>query len=117
MLKSFVVTPVNGALNASGQSATFDMDNAINILVHVNVTAVAGTTPTLDIKLQTSPDKGTTWFDHPDITFTQMTAVAKQTKSLRGATGRLGRFDYVIGGSAPSFTTRIDVQCENPNKT
>lgn len=117
MLKSFVVTPQNGAITANGQSATFDMDNAINILVHVNVTAVAGTTPTLDIKLQTSPDGGTTWFDHPDITFTQMTAVAKQSKSLRGATGRLGRFDYVVGGSTPSFTTRIDVQCENPNNT
>lgn len=34
-----------------------------------------------------------------------------------GATGRLGRFDFVVGGSTPSFTTRIDVQCENPNNT
>ncbi len=114
MLKSFVITPQNAAISANGQSATFDLDNTINILVHINVTVASGTTPTLDIKLQTSPDKGTTWFDHPDITFTQMTAVAKQTKSLRGAIGRLGRFDFVVGGSTPSFTTRIDVQCENP---
>lgn len=67
MLKSFVVTPQNGAITANGQSAVFNMD--------------------------------------------------KQTKSLRGATGRLGRFDFVVGGSTPSFTTRIDVQCENPNNT
>lgn len=82
------------------------------------VTAVSGTTPTLVVKLQWSPDGGTTWVDWDTTNLQTATITANGTYVLRvypGATNtanssrndfvpRTWRFYYTIGGTTPSFT-------------
>lgn len=73
----------------------------------VVVTAVSGTTPTMDVSIEESPDNGTNWvkvYDFPRITATG-TYVSPQLRSTWGT-----RFRYVqtIAGTTPSFTRAIN---------
>lgn len=109
---SNIITIQNAAITASGQSAVVDtsMGEFCRADVFINVTAISGT-PNLAIKIQLSNDGGTTWFDHPTVTFTAMTAVSKQVKLdswVGGATHV--RLDYVVTGGTPSLTTNITMQ-------
>lgn len=49
----------------------------------INCTAIAGATQTLDVKIQGSPDGGTTWIDM--VTFTQLTGTGAENKGLLAA--------------------------------
>jgi hypothetical protein len=73
-------------------------------VLEVNVSAASGTTPTLDLTVEWSPDGGTTWYkaDTPDA-FTQITAAKQVVKSftLKGTSYRVV---WTIGGTTPSFT-------------
>jgi hypothetical protein len=66
------------------------------------VTAASGTTPTLDVKVQTSPD-GTTWTDVSGGSFTQATGTTTQHKVISNI-DRYVRHVATIGGTSPSFT-------------
>jgi hypothetical protein len=63
------------------------------------ITAATGTTPTLDVTVQTSRD-GSTWYTAG--TFTQATATGTQRKVF--ALDRYVRVIWTIGGTTPSFT-------------
>lgn len=84
-------------------------------VVALNVTAASGTTPTLDVKIQTSDDGGSTWYDlvYPNTTtpvaFAQATGVSKKLISLSGAFGDYLSIVYTIGGTSPSFTFAVKV--------
>jgi len=88
------------ARSASGVSNGFNVGEFTEALVMVDVTAVSGTAPTLDIKVQISHNN-TDWWDH--TTFTQIVAVGKAYKSLT-AFGKYMRLSYTIGGTSPQFT-------------
>lgn len=64
------------ALAATANSTAFTLPLADSYAVFINVTAASGTTPTLDIVLQTSPDGGTTWLNLP-LRFAQLTATGQ----------------------------------------
>lgn len=70
--------------------------------------AGTGTTPTLDAKVQTTPDGGTTWFDLPSTSFTQVTGggASKQALKIENAGTRI-RVAVTIGGTTPSFNVGI----------
>lgn len=72
----------------------------------LNVTVVSGTSPTLDLVLQESPDNGTTWVDvyHCE----RVTAVSVITLPSVPLNGRR-RWLWTIGGTTPSFTFSISV--------
>ena len=53
-----------------------DLAEAYTFIVDVSGT-ISGTSETLDISIETSPDAGTTWY--PVIKFTQITTAAKKT--------------------------------------
>jgi|SRR5436309_10276625 len=53
-----------------------DLAEAYTFIVDVSGT-ISGTSETLDISIETSPDAGTTWY--PIIKFTQITTAAKKT--------------------------------------
>lgn len=120
---------VDGAVvTASGQSAAFAaarasvdpswlrdgeeelhrvLEDFDEIAVLVDVSAVSGTTPTLDITVQWSPDD-TEWFDTGDA-FTQFTAAGKQVLRVPNK-AQSARLNYTVGGTTPSFTVNAWVE-------
>ncbi|MFF1348506.1 hypothetical protein ACFVZJ_21425 [Streptomyces sp. NPDC058322] len=70
----------------------------------LTVSAVSGTTPTLDVVLEDSLD-GTNW--NVIGSFTQATAAAVQAIDITGLfTDRL-RVRWTVGGTTPSFTFAV----------
>ena len=63
VLKNIQVPFASAARTASVNSSTFDVYDHDVLVCFLSVTANSGTTPTLDVKFQDSPDGGTTWFD------------------------------------------------------
>lgn len=92
----------SGAIAAQAPGTTnytqFDASNCDEILIGCNVTVLAA--GTVDLKLQWSPDKGTTWIDYTGSAFTQMVAVGSQSKAIGPPVPRYCRLVLVIGGSA-----------------
>ncbi len=70
----------------------------------IHVTAVSGTSPTLDAKIQTSSDNST-FSDY--ITFSQLTAVGSEYKTSNSVPNRYARAVLTIGGTNPSFTVAM----------
>ena len=78
------------------------------LVVQQLVGVVSGTTPTLDGKLQSSPDNSA-WTDISGATFTQVTASDSFQKIGIGVTAAARYLRYVgtIAGTTPSFTMGI----------
>jgi hypothetical protein len=98
-----------GARTATANGTPFDTEDALAISATLAITAVAGTTPTLDVKLQESVD-GTNWNDVG--AFPQKTGSGTHGRTFGPLTpGSQCRWVWTIGGSAgPSFTFSIDNQ-------
>lgn len=71
----------------------------------LDVTAVAGTEPTLDVAVKSKDPASGKWFDL--VTFTQATGVTSEMKSVAGNLGSLIAVFYTIGGTSPSFTFSV----------
>jgi hypothetical protein len=69
----------------------------------LTVAARSGTTPTLDVTVQTSRD-GSTWYTAGS--FAQATAAGAERKTF--ALDRFVRARWVLGGTTPSFTFSLD---------
>lgn len=91
------------ARTANGASAWVDLGDVKELVAQLHSDAGTGTSPTLDVKVQTSID-GTdaTAVDVPTA-FTQVLAVASnQIKSLT-LLHRYVKVVWTVGGTAPSF--------------
>lgn len=55
----------SAARSADGQGGEKEVPTITMAILSLDVTAEAGTTPTLDVILQGTPDDGTTWYDIP----------------------------------------------------
>lgn len=104
------LTPRSVTLKASDAQTASSQTGAIEIYgkeltVTLDVTAVSGTTPTLDVKLQHSPD-GSLWSDL-GTAFTQKTAVSREVKTFTQMHGYV-RVVWTIGGTTPSFTCSVE---------
>lgn len=89
---------------AASGDATNDLDvgktPAEGVPVEVVVSAVSGTSPTLNVTIQESDDDST----YTDLVkFPQITAVGRHMRLVQSAKRYL-RADYVVGGTTPSFT-------------
>lgn len=93
----------SAARTATGASAAIEVGDRGVLRLLLDVTAASGTTPTLDVTVQTSYD-GTTWRSLG--TFTQATGVTSERKSFSGC-DRFARVSYTIGGTTPSFTFAV----------
>lgn len=94
-----------GAETATGQSLPIPVSTYNEAVAFLSVTLATGTTPTLDVKVQLSPD-GTAWYDE-GTSFTQITtASTPAVKKLTGL-GAYMRYVWTIGGTTPSFTFSI----------
>ena len=96
----------SGAVTASGTSAGAPDYGAANTLrAQLNVTAVTGTTPTLDVVIEDSVDGGATW--NTVGTFTQKTAVAREVINITVPFGDSLRVRWTVGGTTPNFTFAV----------
>ena len=113
-----VAVEASSAKVASGNGSTQTNFNASGLFVWVNVTAVSGTTPTLTVRVQWSPDGGTTWLDL-DTTNAQTASITGVTAAvlriypgiataanaaLNAPLPRTWRLAWTVGGTTPSFT-------------
>lgn len=89
-------------------SPAFNIEDAIEIDAQINITAASGTSPTLQLKLQTSQD-GVTWTDAWPNNAPNLTGVGT-TNYTFSSPGVQGRWVATIGGTTPSFTFNIDTQ-------
>lgn len=94
----------SGARTATGTGSAFSTQDADSIEATLTVTAASGTTPTLDVTLETSIDDGSTW--DTVGAFSQKTA-AGSDGHVFGPLGDLCRWRWTIGGTSPSFTFSV----------
>jgi hypothetical protein len=99
-------TLASAARTTSSTGTAFDTGDLNSVLGVLTVTAHSGTTPTLDTKLQTSLDGGTTWADV--ASFAQVTTTDGVTRKLFGPVGSSCRWSWTVGGTTPSYTFKID---------
>jgi len=74
--------------------------------VNIPVTAVTGTTPTLDVEIQESDDTGTNWFTI--YVFNRITAIGMYRSPKFPLKGNRIRYVQTVGGTTPSFTRAIN---------
>lgn len=93
-------------ITAAGNSAALSIADHVmgtSLLAQVNVTAASGTTPSLTVNVQQSPD-GVTWVTTD--TFAAVTAAG--VSNLRAEVrGRWARLAWTVSGTTPSFTTTV----------
>jgi hypothetical protein len=102
-----VTMHASGAETATGNDAGVEVGAAGTVRLKLDVTAVSGTNPTLDVTVQTSFDNGVTDTWRTLGTFAQKTGVSAERKTFSGC-DRWVRTQRTIGGTAsPSATYSI----------
>jgi len=101
----------SAAETATVTGADVDTEQLGSANFYLDVTAVTGTTPTLDVKIQEKDPASGKYFDL--VSFTQQTAISSERKSYGlGAGELLGkviRYVATIGGTTPSFTFSLSM--------
>lgn len=94
----------SAARTTTGNSGAVATPAGANLAVLVNVTAVAGTTPSMTLSVEWSHDGGNT-FAQADTadTFTAITAAGAKVKAFP-VKGEHFRLVWTITGTTPSFT-------------
>lgn len=99
-----LVLQASVAQTASGNASAVECYGK-ELTVTLDVTAASGTAPTLDVKLQHSPD-GSKWSDL-GTAFGQKTGVSREVKTFTQLHGYL-RVVWTISGTGPSFTFSVE---------
>jgi hypothetical protein len=97
------ITLHSGTVTANGNGAARELGDKGTARLLLDVTAVSGTSPTLNVTVETSFD-GATW--RTVGTFAQKTAVSQERKSFPGL-DRFVRISRTTGGTTPSFTFEV----------
>jgi hypothetical protein len=95
------------ALTATGNSSGLDVSKTGHdgVWIDIAVTAVSGTSPTMDVKVQESDDNST----YNDlVTFAQITATGRYFRKVQSKKKYL-RLARTVGGTTPSFTVTAGV--------
>lgn len=100
------ITHPSAAETATGNDTAVELGDCATVRLTLAVTAASGTTPTLDVTVETSADNGVTDAWRTLGTFAQKTVVASERKSFGGC-DRWVRTRRVIAGTTPSFTYSI----------
>lgn len=107
----FSLRPQTATSTANGSSV--DMQDTGELVTCVlSVGTVSGTSPTLDVKLQDSPDDST-FTDISGATMTQVTASNKfEVKTFGGRVNRYVRAVATIAGTSPSFVLAVNLHAK-----
>jgi len=102
-------------MDTTTNGSQFNVQNFVEMLIFVETENSGGTSPTLDIKVQTKDPKQGNWFD-AGIALTQITGDSTQMKANTLATygvliplGQFCRLVYTIGGTSPTFDVTATV--------
>lgn len=101
-----VADAASGAITTTTTSATIAPASGASYEINIAVTAVSGTSPTLDVVVQESDDTGTNWFDV--YHFPRITATGSYRSPKMPLTGNRVRYVQTVGGTTPSFTRSIN---------
>ena len=109
MQKGMFVTSslLSGAQTVTTTGAAVQVGSFTSVVVYLNATAVTGTTPSMTVTLQDSPD-GVTWYNIASGAFNALTAAGSQRLVVTNV-GYFIRAIATISGTTPSFT--VDLQC------
>lgn len=106
-------------LTASANGIAVDTQGYEEAVALLEVGAVSGTSPTLDVKIQESADGSTGWTDITGKAFTQVTVSDNEQKlkldlqAKQGARKRYIRAVATIAGTSPSFAVHVGVLLNN----
>lgn len=96
----------SAARTASGTGSAFNVESATAFFGTLDITAVSGTTPTLNVRLETTVN-GVDWYTAGS--FDQKTVVDNDARAF-GPLGDQARWAWTVGGTSPSFTFSIAVE-------
>jgi hypothetical protein len=107
-----VADVASAALTTTTTTTAVSPGSVINVGTYAHsfnvvVTAVTGTTPTLDVGVEESYDNGTNWYriyDFPRI----RTTGAWTSPLIRSQAGTRYRYVQTVGGTTPSFTRAVN---------
>lgn len=109
---------VSAARTASANGTGVDTMGYNEVVALLDVGAVSGTSPTLDVKLQESDTSGGTYTDISGAAFAQVTdanhSLTIGVKVGDGVRKRFIRAVATIGGTTPSFTCAIALLLAKP---
>ena len=96
----------SAALTTTTTTAALTPTYGISYEVNIPVTAVTGTSPTLDVSIEESDDAGTNWYKVYD--FPRITAVGMYRSPTIPLVGNRVRYVQTVGGTTPSFTRAVN---------
>jgi hypothetical protein len=96
----------SAALTLTTTTAAISQTIGLSYEVNIPVTAVSGTTPTLDFSIEESDDTGVNWFKVYD--FPRITAVGAYRSPKLPYRGNRIRYVQTVGGTTPSFTRAVN---------
>ena len=113
-----IPTPIadvaSAAITTTTTTAAFTPTFGSSYNVQIPVTAVTGTTPTMSVAIQESPDGGTNWTTV--YTFPTITATGSYVSPTLTLQGNRVRYVQTLTGTTPSFTRAINrLQCSQAN--
>lgn len=90
---------------ATANGAAVELGDKANLRLDLAVTAASGTSPSMTVKIQDSPD-GSSWTDVSGGAFTAATTTTTQHLKV-GPVDRFVRHVATITGTTPSFTYSV----------
>jgi hypothetical protein len=113
-LPGIIADVASAALTTTTTTAAFTPTFGTSYSVSIPVTAVTGTTPTLDVAIEESDDSGGNWFKVYD--FPRITGTGIYRSPLIRMVGNRVRYVQTVGGTTPSFTRAIN-RLQNSNSS
>jgi hypothetical protein len=106
----FSIRPQSATSNVNGSAVDTSGYNSAAVVLEVG--AVSGTNPTLNVKIQESADGSTGWTDVAGAVFTQVTAANNsqiiRVEGLGTSRQRYLRAVATLGGTSPNFTFAVE---------
>lgn len=107
IVSTTINSAAGAAVTATQTSAKLNAGQYSVAKAYLNITAASGTTPTLVVKFQDSPD-GTIWTDVTSGAFSSQNAVSVNSLVLTNV-GPYLRAVQTVGGTTPSFNYDLKV--------
>jgi hypothetical protein len=104
---TLVADVASAAITTTTTTAAFTPGWGGSYQVNIPVTAVTGTTPTLDVRIEESDNNGTDWYTVYDFPRITVTGIYRSPVMPLGSGTRV-RYVQTVGGTTPSFTRAIN---------